>query len=167
MTVLRWSHWDLQFGPFYCQCLSMEIAWQCAWRYTPVSNGCGWNSRIHSFEGVSTYFCVYNVWFIKEKEKHFSYYWCSQYSRGQIFISTKFVASLSLDIFVRCYYGILKYNYKHFISIKAFIDNYRKLMQRVNICSVDPSFSSPLQSALACCQLTSGPHPDWWQPIVA
>ena len=32
-----------------------------------------------------------------------------------------------------------------------------KLMQRVNICSVNPSFSRPLQSALACCQLTSGP----------
>ena len=32
-----------------------------------------------------------------------------------------------------------------------------KLMQRVNIYSVDPSFSRPLQSALACCQLTSGP----------
>ena len=43
---------------------------------------------------------------------------------------------------------------------KAFIDNYMKLMQRVNICSVDPSFSRPLQSALACCQLTAGPHPD-------
>ena len=25
-----------------------------------------------------------------------------------------------LDIFVRCYYGILKYNYKHFISVKGF-----------------------------------------------
>ena len=41
---------------------------------------------------------------------------------------------------------------------KAFIDNYMKLMQRVNICSVDPSFSRPLQSTLACGQLTSGPH---------
>ena len=25
-----------------------------------------------------------------------------------------------LDLFVRCYYGILKYNYKHFISVKVF-----------------------------------------------
>ena len=50
----------------YCECLSMEIAWLCAWFYTPVSNGCGWNSRIHSWprtgcgsfswEGVFTYF---------------------------------------------------------------------------------------------------------------
>ena len=37
----------------------------------------------------------------------------------QILISTKFAASVSLDIFVRCYYGILKYNYKHFISVKG------------------------------------------------
>ena len=27
---------------------------------------------------------------------------------------------MSLDIFVRCYYGILKYNSKHFISVKGF-----------------------------------------------
>ena len=38
----------------------------------------------------------------------------------QILISTKFAASVSSDIFVRCYYGILKYNYKHFISVKCF-----------------------------------------------
>ena len=38
----------------------------------------------------------------------------------QILISTKFAASVSLDIFVRCYYGILKCNYKHFISVKGF-----------------------------------------------
>jgi hypothetical protein len=31
-----------------------------------------------------------------------------------------FAASVSLDIFVRCYYGILKFNYKHFISVKGF-----------------------------------------------
>ena len=37
-------------------------------------------------------------------------------------------------------------------------------MQRVNICSIDPSISRALQSTLACCQLTSGPH--WWQPIL-
>ena len=38
----------------------------------------------------------------------------------QILPSTKFAASVSLDIFVRCYYGILKYNYKHFMSVKGF-----------------------------------------------
>jgi hypothetical protein len=47
--------------PFYCQCLSMEIAWRCARFYRAVSNGCGWNSQIHSFEGVSPYFCIYSV----------------------------------------------------------------------------------------------------------
>ena len=29
------------------KCLSMEIVWLCARFYTPVSNGCGWNSRIY------------------------------------------------------------------------------------------------------------------------
>ena len=38
----------------------------------------------------------------------------------QIYIFTKFAASVSLDIFVRCYYGRLKYNYKHLISVKGF-----------------------------------------------
>ena len=38
----------------------------------------------------------------------------------QILISTKFAASVYLDIFVRCYYGILKYSYKNFISVKGF-----------------------------------------------
>jgi hypothetical protein len=38
----------------------------------------------------------------------------------QILIYTKFAASVSLDSFVRCYYGILKCNYKHFISVKGF-----------------------------------------------
>jgi hypothetical protein len=33
---------------------------------------------------------------------------------------TKSAATVSLDIFVRCYYRILKYNYKHFISVKGF-----------------------------------------------
>ena len=54
--------------PFYCQWLSMKIAWLGAWFYTPVSNGCDWNSRIHSIEEVSTYFCIYSVcimnWFV-------------------------------------------------------------------------------------------------------
>ena len=40
----------------------------------------------------------------------------------QKYIFTKFATSVALDIFVRCYYGILKYNYKHFISGKGFID---------------------------------------------
>ena len=39
----------------------MDIAWLCACFYTPVSNGCGGNRRIHSFEGVSTYLCIYSV----------------------------------------------------------------------------------------------------------
>jgi hypothetical protein len=33
------SHRALQYGPFYYQCLSMEIAWLCARFYTSVSNG--------------------------------------------------------------------------------------------------------------------------------
>jgi hypothetical protein len=33
------SHWALQYGPFYCQCLSLEIALLCTQFYTPVSNG--------------------------------------------------------------------------------------------------------------------------------
>ena len=35
-------------------------------------------------------------------------------------IFPKSSASVSLDIFVRCYYGILKHTYKHFISVKGF-----------------------------------------------
>jgi hypothetical protein len=54
MTVSRWKSLSSSVRPFYCQCLSMEISWQCAQFYTPVSNECGWNSRIHSFECVST-----------------------------------------------------------------------------------------------------------------
>jgi hypothetical protein len=41
------SHWALQNGPFYCQCLSMEIEFLCARFYTPVSNTCGWHGWIH------------------------------------------------------------------------------------------------------------------------
>ena len=37
--------------------LPMEIAWLCARFYTPVSNGCGWKSRIHSFVYIV---CLYN-----------------------------------------------------------------------------------------------------------
>ena len=45
MMVPRWKSLSSSVRPFYCQCLSMEIVWLCAWFYTPVSNGCGWNSR--------------------------------------------------------------------------------------------------------------------------
>jgi hypothetical protein len=38
--------------PFYCQCLSMEIASLCAWFYTPVSNSCGWNCESTNFRCV-------------------------------------------------------------------------------------------------------------------
>ena len=38
----------------------------------------------------------------------------------QVLVFPKFAASVFLDLFVRCYYGILKYNYKHFISVKVF-----------------------------------------------
>ena len=46
--------------------------------------------------------------------------WPTVLRMTQILISTKFAASVSLDIFVRCYYGLLKYNYKHVISVKGF-----------------------------------------------
>jgi hypothetical protein len=35
--------------------------WLCARFYIPVKNGWGWNSRIHSFEGVSTDLSIYSV----------------------------------------------------------------------------------------------------------
>jgi hypothetical protein len=38
----------------------------------------------------------------------------------QILISTKFAASVSLDIVVRCCCGIVKYNYKQFIRVNGF-----------------------------------------------
>ena len=59
--VLHWKSLSSWVRPFYCQCLSMVIAWLCARRYTTISNGCGWSSRIHKFEGVSTYFCIYSI----------------------------------------------------------------------------------------------------------
>ena len=46
--------------------------------------------------------------------------WPKVLRKTQILIFTKFAASVSLDIFVRGYYGILKYNYKHFIRVKGF-----------------------------------------------
>ena len=58
--VQRWKSLSCSVRPFYCQCLSMEIAWLWARFYTPVSKRCGWNNRIHSFEEVSTYFCIYS-----------------------------------------------------------------------------------------------------------
>ena len=57
MTVPCWN----SVRPFYCQCLSMEIALLCARFYTPVSNRCGWNSLIRSFERVSIHTFVYIV----------------------------------------------------------------------------------------------------------
>ena len=59
MKVPRWKSLSSTIKPFYGQCFSMEIAWLCAQFYTLVSNWCGWNSQIHSFERVSTYFCIY------------------------------------------------------------------------------------------------------------
>ena len=66
---IYWKSLSSSIRPFYCQCLCMEITWLCARCYTPVSNGCGWNSQIHSLEGVSIYFCIYSVspWY----ERHF------------------------------------------------------------------------------------------------
>jgi hypothetical protein len=53
MTVPHWKSLSSSVRPVYWQCLSMEIAWLCAWFYTHVSNGCGW--KMHKFEWVSTY----------------------------------------------------------------------------------------------------------------
>ena len=47
MTVPPWKSLSSSVRPFYCQRLSMEIAWRCARFYTPVCNMCGWNSWIH------------------------------------------------------------------------------------------------------------------------
>ena len=47
MTVPCWKSLNSKVRPFCCQCLSMGIEWLCARFYTPVSNGCGWNSQIH------------------------------------------------------------------------------------------------------------------------
>ena len=63
-----------------------------------------------------------NTFFLKSTNALQS--WPKVLRMTQILISTKFAASVSLDIFVRCYYGILEYNYKHFISVKGF---YRQL----------------------------------------
>jgi hypothetical protein len=47
ITMPRWKSMSPSVRPFSCQCLCMEIAWQCARFYTSVSNGCCWNSRIY------------------------------------------------------------------------------------------------------------------------
>ena len=75
MTVPRCKSLSSSVRPFYCKCISMEIAWCCARFYTPVSNGCGWNSWIHSFEGMSTYFCMLNT-FLPANETHLSWQIC-------------------------------------------------------------------------------------------
>ena len=43
ILALRWKSRKSSVWPFYCQCLSMEIACLYAWFYTPVRNGCVWN----------------------------------------------------------------------------------------------------------------------------
>jgi hypothetical protein len=47
MVVPRWKSLSSSVRPFYCQWLSMEIAWLCTRFYTLVINRCGWNSRIY------------------------------------------------------------------------------------------------------------------------
>ena len=50
MTMPLWKSLSSSVRPFYCQCLSMEIAQQCAWFiyfFTAVGNSCGWNSLIY------------------------------------------------------------------------------------------------------------------------
>jgi hypothetical protein len=61
MMVPLWKSLSSSVIPYHCQCLSIKIAWLCVRFYTPVINGCAWHSRIHKFEGVSTYF-VYIVY---------------------------------------------------------------------------------------------------------
>jgi hypothetical protein len=64
MTVSRWK--SLSYSA-WAILLPMEIAWLCASFYKPVSNGCGWNSKIQLFERVSLYICVYIVYFTLNK----------------------------------------------------------------------------------------------------
>lgn len=52
------AYWVLQYNPF-CQCLTMEIAWICAWIYAPVRNGCGWNTQ--ELWEMSTYLWSYSI----------------------------------------------------------------------------------------------------------
>ena len=71
MPVPRWKTLSSLGRPFYCHCLSMEITRLCAQFYTPVRNGCGWNSWIQSFEWVFTYFCICSVFLMG---KHITLY---------------------------------------------------------------------------------------------
>jgi hypothetical protein len=65
MTLPRSKSLSSSVRLIYYHCLSIEIAWCCAWFYTPVSNRCGWNGQIHGFEGVSAYFLyIYSVCYI-------------------------------------------------------------------------------------------------------
>ena len=67
----------------------------------------------------SAYFAVLHMDFTLQSKK-VVFFGPKVLRSTQILISTKFAASVSFDIFVRCYYGILKYNYKHFIGVKGF-----------------------------------------------
>ena len=67
-----------------------------------------------------THFELDKYFFFNESDAKNIVSWSKVLRMTQILIFTKFAASVSLGIFVRCYYGILKYNYKHFISLKGF-----------------------------------------------
>jgi hypothetical protein len=56
------SHWAIQ--PFYCPCLSIEIASLCARFYTPVSKECDWNEWIMNNDEWETY--RYIISYLKE-----------------------------------------------------------------------------------------------------
>ena len=77
MTVPRWKSLSSSVRTFHSQCLSMEIAWQCAWFYTPISNGCGWNSRTLIWRGVHMLLCIYSVCTLKVMQ--FYYKCCAIY----------------------------------------------------------------------------------------
>ena len=62
LTVPLWKSLCSSVRPFYCQCLSMVIAWLCGRFYTPVSNGCGWNCpNPLIWRGVHILFYIYSV----------------------------------------------------------------------------------------------------------
>ena len=67
---------------------------------------------------------------------------------------------MSLGIFVRCYYGILKYNYKHFINVKGFYWQLHEVDAKSQYLQCWPFFFK-----------TSAIHPgilsiNWWQPRI-
>lgn len=74
----------------------------------------------------------------------------------QILFYTRSATSVFLDLFVRHFCGVLKYNLQALHKFQRFLLTI-KFMQRVNICGVGPPFSRPLQFALATCQSTSEP----------